>query len=255
MDLGSLGEDSLKQFVQTLYNVLVTDKKRFELIVSAGNSGQIMVHITKIVYAFLKIPFPPHIVFPIYRYKDYPKKILFDNTTLLKDYADVQIPKNLKSVLFVDDEIDVGNAAKATLELICSLRKNTDSFTYTIIAEDGGSSLDNVQRKHIKLEYIAPKKKVEGVYNAVSYIIPYEFETPIQTVLKKEVTSWNDKQVMCILLQLPVKTLEQKNPIFSFHLEEIVKQQVPNLKQLQHDFQLYFTKKIHGIIENYSSTR
>lgn len=63
MDLGTLGEDSLTQFVGTVKKLLLSKDKRFELLAGAGDSGQIMVFITKIIYEVMNIDCPPTIIY------------------------------------------------------------------------------------------------------------------------------------------------------------------------------------------------
>lgn len=248
MELNKIGEESLEKFVKVLCKLLTRDKRKFDLITSAGDSGQIMIFITKKVYELLDITIPPSIIFPIYRYKDYPKKILFDNSSVLNDYSNIGIPNNIKNILFVDDEIDQGNSAWATINLIRALKK-IDNFTYTIIAEDGKFNKGNFDNQNFNIEYISPKKRADGVYNAISYTIPKEFEDPIQKALTKEKILWKDKQIMCILLNLPIKELNNGKPEFNFRLFEIIKILVPNFNELQNNYQKYLTDKIYSIIK------
>lgn len=248
MKLNKIGEESLEKFVKVLCKLLITDKRKFDLITSAGDSGQIMIFITKKVYELLDVPIPPSIIFPIYRYKDYPKKILFDNSSVLNDYSNKNIPSNIKNILYVDDEIDQGNSAWATINLIRTL-KRIDNFTYTIIAEDGKFNKRNFDNQNFNIEYISPKKRAYGVYNAISYTIPKEFEDPIQKALTKEKIIWKDKQIMCILLNLPIKELNNGKPEFNFRLFEIVKILIPNFNDLQKNYQKYLTDKIYSIIK------
>lgn len=249
MDLNKIGEESLKKFVKTLCKLLIKDKKKFDLIVSAGDSGQIMIFITKKVYEYLKIPFPTNIIFPIYRYKDYPKKKLFDNFVILNDYLKVKIPNNIKNILFVDDEIDKGNSAIATINLIKAL-KNINDFVYTIIAENGGFNKDVFKEQNLNIEYISPKKRADKVYNAISYTIPKQFEDPIQKALTKENISWKDKQIMCILLNLPIKELNNGKPEFNFRLLKITEKLVPGFSGLQISYQKHLSEKIYSLIKD-----
>lgn len=242
MELSRLGEDSLQKFVHSLYKLLITNNRKFDMVVGAGNSGQIMVWITRVVYTFLKLPFPQNIVFPLYRYKDFPKKILFDNSTIVQNYSSIKISQDVKNILFVDDEIERGNSIEATIKILRVLHKGQENFNFTVIAEDGREGFEF--NKNIHIEYIFSKKKIEGVYGALSYLIPEIYKDPIQKILEKKIKSVNNKKIMCILLQLPIKEPNNGKPQFTFRFQEVVKKEVPKLEELQYGYQEYLKRKI-----------
>ncbi|KKS38115.1 MAG: hypothetical protein A3G49_00150 [Candidatus Sungbacteria bacterium RIFCSPLOWO2_12_FULL_41_11] len=191
MDLGKLGEDSLSQFIKTFKRLLVNDKRKFDIIIGAGDSGQIMIYLTRLVYELLKVDCPQTVVAPIYRHADEKEAILFDNSTLAGDFQNISL-LNIKDILFVDDEIGSGNAAKGVLDLLLALfKKPIEEKIYTIIAEDGGFDPRGIQVSNIKIEFIPTKKRVEEVYNAISYIVPEEYEQPIRNVLQENIKDLN----------------------------------------------------------------
>ncbi len=235
-----LGEASLNAFTKTLSTLLIAEKRRFDMIVSAGNSGQIMMWLTKVVYESLGLPLPSTVVFPIYRYKDFPEKKLFDNSSILFDYASIRIPIHTKHILFVDDAIEQGNAAEATRQLLLAL--GLHDFFYTILAEDGRIEKQIIGKENT--EYIFPQQRATEVKSAISYVIPKKYATPIQNILEKEHITWKNKHIMCMLLHLPIKELQDGKPIFSYRLEETVKRSSPNFTTLQREYQQYLKKKV-----------
>src|SRR5476651_1905582 len=199
MDSKQTGENSLKTFLQTLHKVSILNNKKFDLILGAGDSGQVMIAITKIFYDYFHLPFPKNIVFPVYRYKKYSKRKLFDNSSIKDDYLKKEIPAEIDSILFVDDEIENGVAAKATLDLFLSLKRLSSYFVFTIIAEDGGVDVGKLQEENYSVVYYSPKKRIEELYNAISYIIPEKYVSLIKKSLAFENISCNNMQLLCIL--------------------------------------------------------
>lgn len=248
MDLGKLGEDSLLQFIKTFKRLLVNDKRRFDLVVGAGDSGQLMVYITRLVYEMLKINMPQTIVAPIYRHADEAETILFDNSQLAADYSDISV-SNVQNILFVDDEIGSGNATKGMLDLLIKLiKKSGKVLTYTIIAEDGGFDLKSIQIQNVKIEFISPKTRAENVFNAISYIIPAEYEQPIKNALQYEIKDLNSKQVMNILLNLPIKEFNNGKPRFTFQMHEMAKKLISNLPKLQEGYRSHLKTQVFALI-------
>lgn len=241
-----LGEDSLEKFIKSLYKLLIVDQNSFDFIVAAGNSGQIMVWISRVMFKNLHLPFPPSVVFPIYRYKDFPRKKLFDNSAVINQFSSLQVPQNVKNVLFVDDEIDRGNSVKSAIKIFENLSSDHQKFNYTIIAEDGGTEFEFKKKSNIK--YISPKIRAEGIYSAISYLIPLELSAPIKMVLETKMKTVNNKKIMCILLGLPIKEPNNGTPQFTFKFEKMVKEERPHLIELQKEYQAYLERKIAKIL-------
>lgn len=241
MNNAQLAEDSLRQFVVTLQKLLIAEKRQFDFVLGAGNSGQIMVWISRVVFNILNIPFPPSVVFPIYRYKDFPRKKLFDNSAVIDQFSSLQIPQKVKNVLFVDDETDRGNSVDASMRIFEQLNKDHPTLSYTIIAEEGEVK---PEFNSSKVEYISPKKRASEIYSAIAQLIPAQYKDPIQKVLETKMKTVNNKKIMCILLGLPIKEPNNGNPQFNFKFEKMVNEELPNLVDLQKNYQTYLTDKV-----------
>lgn len=242
VDFFQVGQASLGVYVQTIQN-LIKQGEQFDVIAAAGDSGQLTARITEEVYKVLGKPVPPKLVAPIYRHADEAETILFDNKILAPQFSSRK-DKLLSNVLFVDDEIGGGNAARGILDLLLEL--NPDIQTFTIVAEDGGFNCPSKIRG-VKTRFIPTRSRVPGVYNAISHTVPRKFHEPLKTVLADE-PDLNDKQIMCTLLHLPTKEFNNGKPEFNERLITQAQQTLPNFPDLQKEYQEYFIATIKGCL-------
>jgi len=239
LDLGAIGRSSLESFVKTIQYLLVSEKRNFDLLCGPGDSGYITIKITETVYDLLGLESPPTLVAPIYRHKDYEETILFDNSLLSEEFSWVSKLKANK-ILCVDDEVGDGTALSGMIDLLSTLILFNNS-QITFVAEDGGFS------NKVGVEFIPSQERRKGVYNAISYTIPKEFEEPLKKVLA-DVKDLNDKQIMCVLLGLPTKEFVEKLPHFTFSLQEKASEKFTNLASLQKGYQQYFRSSIEKLL-------
>ena len=178
VDFAQIGQDSLKAYVQTIQELIEQDEQ-FDVIAAAGDSRALLAtRITEEVYKALGKSVPPKLVAPIYRHADEAETILFDNSILASQFENWKT-KPLKRVLFVDDEIGSGNAARGMLDLLLEL--NPDIQSYTIVAEDGG--FDCPPEIHgVKASFIPTRQRIPNSYNAISHTIPWKLQKPLKEV-------------------------------------------------------------------------
>lgn len=231
-DYYKLSHNSFTLFVQMVRQAATNNK--YDLILAGGDSGSIMTWITNAVYENLNISPPPRIVLPVYRHADYAETILFDNKTLKLKLV---LPKvKLENILLVDDEAGTGNTARGLLETLGAVTNDRPKVTF--IAEDDGFDASKITGW--KLDFKPPQLKVKDVYNAVSYIVPYdEFQLPVKAVLNPIVKDLNDKHVMATLLNLPIKEYNDGQPEFTFQFRDECLSQIeafPNMQQRFQDF-------------------
>lgn len=237
-----IGRDSLKAYVQTIQKLIEHDEQ-FDIIAAAGDSGQLAARITEEVYTLLGKPVPPKLVAPIYRHADEAETILFDNKVLASQFASWK-NKPLTNALFVDDEIGSGNAARGILDLLLELSPSVQSLT--IVAEDGSFDCPP-EIRGVQTRFIPTRTRVPGVYNAISYTVPWKFQEPLKTALADE-PDLNDKQVMCTLLNLPTKEFNDGQPEFNNRLIKQAQDAIPNFTELQKEYQEYFAATIKGCL-------
>ncbi len=235
MNYREMGHESLSAFVKTVQQTVTNNE--FDYLMAASDSGNLSAYITEEIYKGINKKCPSKFIVPIFRHVD--KKILFDNTVQRGNYREFE-NRNFGDALFVDDEIWKGNTLNGTLDVAFSLGIQFASLT--IIAEDGGFKPEPVMRG-VKTNYISPKARVKDVYNAFSYIIPDEYQTPLQQLDP----ALNEKQIMCTLLGLPIKAHEDSKPYFSYGILEAAENNLSNFNELQIGFKSWF----NGTIRNY----
>ncbi len=248
INFSQVGQDSLKAYVRTIKH-LIEKNEHFDAIVAAGDSGQLTARITEEVYKALGKPVPLTLTAPIYRHADEAETILFDNTSLAPQFVSWK-NKPLDNILFVDDEIGVGNAVRGMLDLLLELAPNIQALT--IVAEDGGFDCP-VEIRGVKTTFISTQKRIPHVFNAISYSVPWEFKEPLNKVLADE-PGLNDKQIMCTLLGLPTKEFHDGHPEFNERLIERAEARLPELKDMQQRYEKYFQNQIGEYVKMDSKT-
>ena len=241
-DYDKLSRNSLSLFVKEVRQAI--SETTYDLILAGGDSGNIMAWITKAVYEHLEIASPQIIVLPIYRHADYAETILFDNKVLSTQIALNE--STLNNILVVDDEVGSGNTVKGLLDALSGA--TADNPNVTFIAEDDGFDASKINGWNI--DFKSPQAKVKDVYNAVSYIIPQEYELPVRKILEPIVEDTNDKHIMTTLLNLPIKEYNEGHPEFTFRFRDECLKQIDNFDALQKDFQDFIRNEISKSLES-----
>ncbi|OGC56198.1 hypothetical protein A2797_00820 [candidate division WWE3 bacterium RIFCSPHIGHO2_01_FULL_48_15] len=251
----NLGEDALRvlrSYVRTLRALLVKESKQFDLVVGPGDSGAVMVKFTEYVYEALGLPKPRIISLPVFRSSE---EESLPEAQQIEDLSKSQIVNSIggRSILFVDDEIGKGEAAKITLAIIKELQEQSRTLDCVTLAEDAGFT--TAKRRKIekslatKIEFRPFSKHKDKLYNAIFWFIPPELEDSIQHALK-ELNIEGDKYPMSILLNTPIKKLSNGVPVFSYEMHKSVAQKVPNLNRLQKSFQVHVRGLVQEALKN-----
>jgi len=227
IDYGKIGYESLAAFVAAIQEI-VREGTLFDAIVGAGDSGQLAAYITEEVYRALGVKSPAKLVAPIQRHLDEEETVRYDNRGLVGQ-LEAWRGKKLASILFVDDEIGGANALMGLLDLLGAL--GAGIARCTVVAEDGGFECPRVMRG-VQMSFRATKQREEGVYNAISYSVPWELQKPVEEALMDE-GELSDKQVMCVLLGLPNREWQDGQMKFTTRLLEKVRARMANLELLQ----------------------
>ena len=243
MKYDKIGHESLSAFVKTVQKVIL-ENNDFDHIISASDSGNLAVYIVNEIYKILNKKIPNQFIFPIFRHIDKERTIIFDNTIQKNAYLNLK-NSNFGDILFVDDEIWHANTLNGVLDLLVSLSIKIKSLT--IIAEDGGFKYQSSMRG-IPTKYIRTKYRVPEIYNAFSYIIPSDFQNLLKEILKNE-PMLNQKQIMCTLLNLPVKARVNNVPYFSTHLIDLANTNIPKFREIQIKYEKWFKNIIKSYIQ------
>lgn len=237
--LRNVGLESLDKFVLAVAKV--AKKHKFNILLAGGDSGQITAWIASEVMNHIAPPPPTKCVLPIYRHADYKETILFNNQVFIDDLAQaIEVIDQPLKVLIVDDEVGSGVSIGALVNLVNAVSIGHHPHI-TFIAEDGGF---NSQNSLANVEFISSKKREEGVYNAISHLIPAQFGIPISEALANNIEDMNNKHVMNILLGLPIKEFNHGRPVFTNRYEKIVSEKLPELVRLKNGFQTYLLAEI-----------
>lgn len=239
MNYNQIGHESLKAFVSTTQEVV--EETQFDHLMAASDSGQLAAHITTEIYDALNIATPPVFLAPIFRHVDKERTVPFDNTVQASNFGEWR-DRSFDRTLFVDDEIWHGNTLRGMLDLVMSLNVHIRSLD--IIAEDGGFNPTSLPHD-IPITFIPPKPRVTEVYNAFSYTVPEQYFMPIYEALNDP--NLNHKQIMCTLLNLPIKSRPSGMPCFSEQLVELSQEKLPDFG----DYQTNYRSWLRSTIEKY----
>lgn len=238
MNYNQIGHESLAAFTQTTQKAITAET--FDFVVAASDSGNLAAHITGEVYEALEMPMPPTFIAPIFRHVDKERTILFDNVVSAPQFVDRK-GTHLGNVLFVDDEIRQGVTLRGMIDLLVSLEIAVD--VCTVIAEDGGFDCGgNIEG--VPVHFMPPKRRLTKIYNAFSYTIPQHFYGPVFHALADE--TLNHKQIMCTLLDLPVKDRTSGIPRFSDHLLQAARAKVAGFTALQLGYTHWLRTTVRG---------
>jgi hypothetical protein len=239
MNYNEIGHESLEAFVTTTQKVV--EDTQFDHLMAASDSGQLATHITTEIYDALGIVAPPAFIAPIFRHVDKARTIPFDNTIQAPNFSSWR-NHVFNKTLFVDDEIWRGNTLCGILDLVMSLNIHIESLE--VIAEDGGFNTSSIPYD-IPLIFTPPKPRVTEIYNAFSYTVPEQYYKPVFEALGD--ASLNHKQIMCTLLDLPIKSRPNGMPRFSHHLLETARTVLPDLE----DYKAGYRGWLRQTIEDY----
>lgn len=241
-----LGAIRLKRFVGMIYKLLQEDKKRFDVLLVGGNSGLMMGRITHEVFDQMNVKRPPLIAIP-FRRKPETEESFQDE---IKDQIRKSNIKEIKNVLFVDDEIGDGCTADGCMEaLLKATGTDKKSINYYIVAEDHGFKATHI--KSVKAIYYPFARKSTGLNNTICYCIPIVIDRKIKKILPDDF--YHAKRRFNVLLDLPGRDKKQLSSGYNYHLNEKVSQNVPNIEELKSDFLLFLRKLIFTGIEEYKN--
>ena len=117
------GEQRFCNLCHIIKKLIQKDRLQFDILIAAGNSGLSVVRFTELIYQELGQNVPEKLLIPFFRYfpghKDNPDKA-FDIKIFFPEIVNQvrNLNKEIKNVLFVDDEIGLGITATSILTLI-----------------------------------------------------------------------------------------------------------------------------------------
>lgn len=249
----NLARSRIKMFVAAVCRQLLEENEKFDLIVTAGNSGLYMATITNNVYPALGIELPQLITLPIYRFKsdDGEKIAVNDNFPLQQAVSDklANLPQKA-NVLFVDDEIMSGITVKTALEIILNKRSDLDSLRCLIIAENHFFEWHYLIPK-VTINFFAYSRLIQGLNGSIGYFIPEDLYTKI-TAQIADVESYN--HAMAIVLGGALKRKSHQGiPFFDTSVEDVCLKEVSGYEETKITLMRELKKLVSQAIEEYKN--
>lgn len=245
MNERDLSEQIFKSYIRILNKFVVESNIGIDLILGAGDSGIAMVKYAELALAEFGVPSPSAVVLPMWRHKDDAETILFDNSIFLPQMREaVKGLETLNSVFFVDDEIGSGSMAKAMLNLLVDARQRINDFTYFILAENHGFSVEKVEG--VKVVFAPFSQKHDGLWSLILRLPSEEAIQALSSIIPKNQNIY--KYATNVLLGLPVKELISEEARFSSVYLEKAENEIPELSKLREEYISYLKSLIHSAI-------
>jgi hypothetical protein len=262
VNLAGLSEMNFKRFAAALYRLIELDCQAFDMILVGGNTGLVMAKFAQLVYEHLGKVAPYVIKTTPQRYipgKEETEDNLFDNSILELDIRnqliDYRIPSGA-NVLFVDDEISAGTTAKVCLTALANaLLDPLKQINFHIIAEDQGYrglDLENSGLgEKVSVVFLPFAPGIDGLSNVITYVVPHEIKLHLSNIFPDHLLS--PHKLCNILLDLPVRDKDTALCGFSYRLNRIARESIPELAQLQIGFLQYVRRLVEEAVKEYKA--
>lgn len=243
-----LAKSRIKMFAAAIARQLIDLKEEFDLILGAGNSGLFMTEITKLAYEYLNTKIPPILNLPIYRFKE-DGATPHDNSSLMMQVKEKLQGREVKNILFVDDEIMRALTAKECFYLILEANPNIDHLFATIIAENHFFEW-HYRIPKLSINFFSYSPLIQGLNGNIGYFIKEGFYKEIAAVYGGAL-SYN--QVMAIVIGTGLKKKDTKNSYFDFEIESELKNKIPDYDKKKTSLMDELKELVKEGIEKYKS--
>ena len=253
IDYGKLGRQRFYNFCHVIKKLIQDDKLHFDLLISAGNSGQSLAKFTEFIYQELNQEVPPKLQIPFFRYfpghNDDPDNI-FDSKIFLPEVTNQikNIGGDIKNVLFVDDEIGLGITATSIFNLLNQALKQIGKpkiENYYIVAEDQGFK---VPKECPEIKFIPYDFELDGYNNVIFFFNPWELEKPVIDVLGDD-DKFPFHLRTNLLLGLPIKDFNDGKPIYTDKFLKIAKDKILDFQKLQDSYIVFIRQAIKDCLK------
>lgn len=263
----------VKDFMRTIYKLIMEENKTFDLLVGAGNSGIIMVGLAKVVYEYSGLTPPPVLLIPFKRYKVGNEGNLFDHTLfqsyVTKEVAQILQKSKISEILFVDDETMKGITVNESLKLILAAMATPATYeevNCTLVTEDRTTAerlSDVINVAGIRMTLCSfPSKTTRHAW----CIIKEHFRPPVleevEQVLAKidllfPAREYSTNFALNVGLNLPIKRNRPgSKPCLDYNIIEEVRRSLPQLEIIQRNLSAYLGELCRDAIKgSKTSTR
>lgn len=258
--LGQLSVRNLKRFIAVLYYLIVEKQIKFDLIIGAGDSGIALAKVIEIFYQLNDLKPPQILNMPITRFNY--GFTLYDNSILIPEVKEeLKSLKQIKNVLFVDDEIANGTTLSAALKvLVVSIEKKkiSNPLKVYLVAEDQNFKTENFM-DGIDIEMHPFAKEIKGLLTVIRYITPWSIQLKIREHFNDD--QIGSKSLINLLLDVPIKETETIDGIkipkakYTYRERDLLKKEVPGFEGLQKKFRNQVEEWIKEAINEYKSSK
>lgn len=227
----------IKLFIEK-YSLLIT-QNNYDLLIFCGDSGQIMSKLVATYHSLMKTEAPEYIQLPIYRDAE------VSHDQLIEFIRKCSLKARYTNILFVDDEIYKGSTLSKAIDLIHQSGKIDEETKISLIAEDQGFNINKFNYPVIFHSYAS---ELDGLNNIISYCVPIHLQKQIREIYPDD--EFNSKKMFCLLANLPIKNIKIGNPFWDFAFYEALKSHLPNLPELQNEFEFHLENMMKDIVRN-----
>lgn len=248
VDRLELGQLRLKRLAALLYILIKEKGEKFDLIASGGNSGTFVQEIVKMIYRNAGVELPPMVLFPIYRPSNE------EGVTISKDVVEEQLKglKNIRKILFVDDEIMRGQTAKACFETIRDYfrDKNENFFLNCTIVAENHNFIWSYDLKNISVRYLPFAFVLQGYNCNFGYLMPEETVKMMEQITGEPI---DRNQAMALLLGGRKKVEKEKVASFVSEKDLDLNNKIPNYNQMKTEINKIFEDLVIAGIREYKN--
>lgn len=216
IDRHLLAISRLQRLAATLYHLLVERGERYQILLTAGNSGLYVREFCQIIYRQLNIELPVLLSLPIHRFNQHGG--LYDNISLLQETKrQVGSLTRFNRVLFVDDEIKRGTTAQACFDLLLravAWEHQDHACSFTIVAENHFFEW-HVNDPRFAVRYFAPARLLYGLENNLAFCLPDSLRKTACAALQQELSQHH---LITLILGGALKRIQNGVPIYDSSL-------------------------------------
>jgi len=250
LNLKAIAAGHFSGFVEVI-SKLARSPAKFDLVAAPANSGTILSYLFGEIYRQFNRIAPQALVLPIftpYRFSEIAAgaELPFDHGALV-DQAAAQLSriKNLRTVIFLDDEVGHGTAFRSTMEVLLAAARQARKHgprSCLIVAETNGLGwLYTFPPLEVQFEAFAlrPDYSVSGTFFE---IVPDELIRSIQAIFPE----LDRKAAIATALGLPIKQLSGRRPELTDTYLRRIREMQPDYEKNREALTNFFQTKIQS---------
>ncbi len=204
-----------------------------------------MIVFAEITAQAASLNFPPTLILPIFT-NNAPRPNFNNDFLIPKIQTNPSLEETYRRILFIDDEISVGESFYSCMNLLKKSGKLAEDAECTILAEGNGQTWE-YPFTGISTDFlpyaIKPNASWHGlIFNLMPDHILEEFQDKVDYRL-------TPKETACLLFSLPLKDMLNGSPFLNYETLERSEKRLPKLMELQGQWlelcALVITRAVH----------